>query len=416
MNCEWIKERTNGLWLPMLDLNKLSRQMQQASFDLVSHQRQLRERMQLALLSWQEALSHEDELIEKLLDSRAYLPWTVARPLEPMADSFPLPALPVEHIVLASDGSQIAPSRHEISPCYLINISRICYRYGTGERAIQESEPYLYYREQELYTRIKHQHLSVSEQMIGIERSLMEFRELAALARSVAPTHVPVVALLDGGLYSLLPELINLPEHLQENARTRLLDALRSLQAARVPVCGYISLSRRSDCVQLLRLERCPFEQARCDKHCPPAPPGEQAIDPPCSGLMPLADRDLWQTLLRPGERSPLFSSTAHWPDGFQGQELCFMYLHTGYEVARLEFPRWVADRRDWLEWLQTLCWLQVEKGRGYPIALAEAHNQAVIKGPDRAQFYAMLSHRLASNGAGVALSFKELKKRRGLV
>lgn len=402
----------------MLDLNKLSLQIQQASFDLASHQGVLRERQRLAVETFHQAHAHADALIEKLLRSRPHLPWIVARPLEDLDQITGLPPEPEQHVILASDGSQISPSRHEVSPCYLINISRICYRYGTGERALQESEPYLYYREQDLYTQSAFQQLNVSEQMIGIERSLMEFRELGLLAGSVsaslAAAHTPTLALVDGALYGLLPELNNLPGPLQESARERLLDALKSLQRSRIPVCAYTSLPRKQECLQLLRLERCPYNQARCDETC--AGPAE----PPCSGMMPMADRDLWRMLLSPGERSPLFTTTSSWPPGWpkdwEGQELCFFYLHTGYEIARLEFPRWVADRREWLEWVHVLTWLQVQKGRGYPIALAEAHNQAVVKAPDRAQFYAMLSRRMADAGSGLNLSYKELKKRRGLV
>lgn len=399
----------------MLDLNKLSLQIQQAGFDMASHQGVLRERLKLAHETWSAACRGEVALVEKLLRSRSGLAWNVARPLEALDTVVPLPPEPPVHTVIASDGSQIAPSRHEISPCYLINISRICYRYGTGVRALQESEPYLYYREQDLYTQHQHQQLSVSEAMIGLERSLLELHELANLAEGLHDDPVPALALVDGSLYGLLPELANLPGQIQERARDRLLTTLERLRQAGIPVCAYTSLPRRQECLQLLRLQRCPFATARCDENCPPG-----ASEPPCAGVSPLPDRALWQQLLAAGERSPLFTTTAGWPSGFGegwlGHELCFVYLHTGYEIARLEFPRWVADRPEWLAWVHAVSWLQVQKGRGYPIALAEAHNQAVIKAPDRAQFYAMLSRRLAGNGNGVALSYKELKKRKGLV
>lgn len=398
----------------MLDLNKLSKQIQEASFDLVSHQQTQAHRLQKALETWRQALSHSEDWLDKALVSRPYLHWTIARPLEELEQSYPLPAEPAQHIVLATDGSQIAPSRHEVSPCYLLNISRICYRYGTGERALQESEPFLFYREQDLYTQINHQHVRVSEQMIGIERSLLEFRELANLAQQISPARVPAVALMDGSLYSLLSELINLPGQIQDNLKQRLLTCLKLLRTLQIPLCSYTSAPRKSECLQLLRIEACPYAQARCKESC------ESTQEPPCSGMMPLADADLWRHLLQPGERSPLFSTSQSWPDhlkeDWQGYELCFFYLHTGYEIARLEFPRWVAERRELVEHLQVLCWLQVQKGRGYPIALAEAHNQAVVKSADRSQFYAMLSRRLSEQGKGLNLSYKELKKRRGLV
>ncbi|MGE3724931.1 MAG: DNA double-strand break repair nuclease NurA [Candidatus Sericytochromatia bacterium] len=395
----------------MLDLAKLNTQMRQAAFELRADLALHHERKKQAQTSWQNLILRETELLEKGLKAGANMPWSLARPLEPLAYRGKLPEIPETHIVLATDGSQITPSRHEVSPCYLINIGLIRFIYGTGERPLQTSEPQLYYREQDLYTAAKRQLIGISEEQINMERSLKELEKLADLAEETQQKWpgTPALALIDGSLHGILPELSSQPPEVQNRIYLRLNQAFERIQAAQTPVCAYISLSRRSEVIQLLRLARCPFDFPNCHLHCSE---GQEA----CEGLTPLPDRELWAGLLKPGERSPLFSTHSPPPEPLANQALCFFYLDCGSEIARLEVPRWVADHPVWLKQAQALVYAQVEKGRGYPIALAEAHNQAVIKGADRSQFYALLSRKLVEAQMGVSLSRKELKKRRGIV
>ncbi|MGL6136837.1 MAG: DNA double-strand break repair nuclease NurA, partial [Planktothrix sp.] len=55
----------------------------------------------------------------------------------------------------------------------------------------------------------------------------------------------------------------------------------------------------------------------------------------------------------------------------------------------------------------------QVQKGYGYPVVLAEAHNQAVVKGGDRTRFFTMLEQQMIKAGLkNVGISYKEARKR----
>jgi hypothetical protein len=55
----------------------------------------------------------------------------------------------------------------------------------------------------------------------------------------------------------------------------------------------------------------------------------------------------------------------------------------------------------------------QVQKGYGYPVALAEAHNQAVVRGGDRTRFFALLEQEMIRAGLkNVGTSYKEARKR----
>jgi hypothetical protein len=49
----------------------------------------------------------------------------------------------------------------------------------------------------------------------------------------------------------------------------------------------------------------------------------------------------------------------------------------------------------------------------GYPVALAEAHQQAVVRGAERDLFYDMVTAVFRQRGAPMAVSPKNLRKRR---
>ena len=83
-----------------------------------------------------------------------------------------------------------------------------------------------------------------------------------------------------------------------------------------------------------------------------------------------------------------------------------FTYLKTMDEVVRVEFPAWMLnDIPNILSILQD----QAQKGMGYPVALTEAHRQALISEVDR-QFILRLLEQQSSERLDV--SFKALRKR----
>ena len=90
---------------------------------------------------------------------------------------------------------------------------------------------------------------------------------------------------------------------------------------------------------------------------------------------------------LQPGERSPFWQSSADILDLYQDHAVYFCYLHVGAEVARVEVPQWVLEDESLCAMALRIVLTQVQKGYGYPIALAEAHNQAVVRGRDRNPF-----------------------------
>jgi hypothetical protein len=133
----------------------------------------------------------------------------------------------------------------------------------------------------------------------------------------------------------------------------------------------------------------------------------------PCQVIDPLRDAALWGSLLEPGQRSPLYRSSARILDLYEGHRIYFCYVNVGTEIARIEIPEWVAQNSSLLAQALSLTLAQVHKGYGYPVALAEAHNQAVVRGGDRVRFFALLEQQMIRAGLrNVGTSYKEARKR----
>jgi len=392
----------------MLDIQKLSSQLAEVSLELAQEATQSDQRQEHAQLVYEEAARQEERLRRRLTPEwLADVPWQVAKPVEPLDYVGAPTARPPRYSVVATDGSQIIPNHHEITSCFLINVGRILYTYGTGERPIQDSQPFLH-REMALYQGSTRPGTG-AEELIAVERFLAEMSELSKLADLARERGHPCVALVDGPLVQW--PLEKQPEAFQLYVLDEFFRHMENLQRWDIPVIGYLSNSRAAEVANMLRVHLCPTFEDTC------APARACQRDPPaCSELMPLWDRQLWVRRLKDGERSPLFACNARilqrypWP-------VYACYLNTGNgEIARLEIPAWVANDPARMRMVQAVAYDQSQKGYGYPIALAEAHNQAVIRREDRSQFFALITRRLLHKRLRVAVSNKELRKRRGMV
>lgn len=137
-------------------------------------------------------------------------------------------------------------------------------------------------------------------------------------------------------------------------------------------------------------------------------------MESPCDLANGFLDRDLFQNTLPPGFRSPVYLTNSsvsreHYSDH---QQVNFYYLNVGEEIARVEVPRWVAQDEKLLAMGHSLILDQCRRGQGYPVAISEAHEQAVLTGNDRQIFKDMLARYLEHTGLRSYTSEKERSKR----
>lgn len=341
------------------------------------------------------------ELQEKV--ARSHTSWLVASFLEP-AGAYPLPQRIRELSVLAADGSQIFPDRNEVSSCFLVNIGSVAIHYGSDEKPSLSSKPTLFYKDEDLHQRWGNRRVPVDGEILGTKRTIMELEEIVQLAEKFYDKR-PVVALSDGSL--ILWNLEGRPPDAKSEALSGFFKAMDRLRSLNVPIAGYISKPRSTDVINSLRVSMCPEFSPDCD-NCPYT----QWTELPCGPIEGLLDRHLFENSLEKGERSALFGSSSKILDEYGDHRTCFFYLDVGLEIARLEVPLWVARNRELLDRVHSTAFDQAEKGRGYPVVLFEAHEKAVVRGPDRELFYRLLEEALVRSGFTVRTSVKSQRKR----
>jgi NurA-like 5'-3' nuclease len=115
---------------------------------------------------------------------------------------------------------------------------------------------------------------------------------------------------------------------------------------------------------------------------------------------------------LDPGHCSGLYRTNPAAAQEYYGeQQVYFYYLNSGEEIARVEIPQWVASNQEMLALGRSMILEQCRKGQGYPVAISEAHEQAVINSLDRQLFKQMLIETLERHGLPTYTSEKERSK-----
>lgn len=396
----------------LLDFGKLVQQIEAVGREAVDERVNQLEISATASDALKRAREEAERFEKRLRANMADVLWPVALPLEPMGKNCIVDEHVGETTIVAVDGSQIMPSQHEIHNCFLLNIGFVQLSYGTKSKPVLESLPHLYHKSEDLYPLVDRRRLHIDELYVSLERNLLEFDYLVRNATKAKEVGQPVVAMVDG---SLIPWSVDrMPDAYQKQYLERCTSMMRTLCEENVPIVGYISHSRSSELVNDLRVWLCPYEQSRCKEHCRDL----NEEDFPCSIVWPLKDRTMLGRELAIFERTPAFLSGASVSKLFPPDlRICFLYLNIKDEIARIEFPRWLLSKREAFDTALGAVLSQVRKGMGYPIALAEAHHLAVIKGNDRKHFFDLLARRLVHLGTGqVTVSPKERKKRIGLV
>lgn len=371
----------------MLDKSKLMRQLQEVTDKLFLD---TSAEFARAYELWQQICS--DPLVrEKMqaVDAQWLMPtWqgqldeVVA--IEPRLESYTVAAL---------DGSQIYPDRHQGTSCYLINIGSVVLEYGAHPARVQfNSTPSVYVGEDE-------DGLEISTDVVNCRRQELEFVQGLAVTRELKkknePGH-PLLFLFDGSL--IFWHLESKEMDLKNTFLSRYLASLYLLQKEHILAAGYISLPKNKELVNLLRVALCNYELENCVAY--------KEIDH-------VIDTSIASFYIPPYHRSTIFKNHAsickQYPEDLHPH---FFYLNIGTEIGRVEIPAWIA--RDAAA-VNTICQIILDqslKGRGYPVGLAEAHEQAVVKGPDREFFYQLIAKIGMECKQRITVSQKSMKKR----
>ena len=357
----------------MLDLTKLARQIQGISDHLSKEADAARRRVEIAQGLMNRAIDRQDVMVSQLEEWRGggaslngnRLLFAAAEPIEALNTRIALDTAPAAHSVISSDGSQISPSHHEIAYCSTCStLAGSIIHYGQSRYPFTRQPPRSHLPPQDLYASRKWG--IRTEEWMGYKRTAAEaimLSELGTEATGSQDSDVPILAMTDGSLIYWFLEQI--PAKARDEILLPVLESWEQMRKARVPVMGYISASRSGEALNFLRLQACPFDTPDCISNCE-----HQRNETPCNTFAPLRDVTLWATTLQPGERGPLWKSSADILSCYGEHAVYFCYVHVGAEIARVEFPKWVVEDRELLDTALSLMPAQVQKGFGCPVRL----------------------------------------------
>ncbi len=369
-----------------LDLTKVASQVGGMIARLKADSEEKQKRLQCALDILGDKTINLDYLKKKIASSKTT--WLVADLVDGLDQHYEAPPLPAEFTVIATDGSNIDVDRHRSTRCYLINIGTVILNYGTQPSASLDNFPSLYFCDEDLViapNAVKGREQLIEGVLLGIKRGVDECRRLVELAGKL-PKDSLTLALIDGSLIlwglEAYPEFVT--ETLLDRGFLRYLDDIRKANNdKKLALASYISFSRSTDVVNTLRVALCPHDPADCDRYCSA---GEERA---CDVVAGVQDRELFSNVLSQGERSALFITQSSIVQKHYGvHRVYFFYVRVGDEVARVEIPQWVAMDENLLNLVHVLVLDQCQRGQGYPVALSEAHEKAVVTGVDRENFW----------------------------
>lgn len=296
------------------------------------------------------------------------------------------------YVVLSVDGSQIYPDRHNIASCFLINTGSVVLPYSIAHKKVD------FFSVPKVFAGADEEGQAFTTDGVDCKRQELELRAGLDLAKKIKIEYgdVPTVLLFDGSL--IFWHLSSKETHIRDYYLHAYLALLDELCHEKIPVCWYISMPKSKELMSLVRLYLCNFEVNKKELY-------EQVNNVIDSAIM-------WH-VLEPYERSIVFSNHSSISDYYPIHlRPYFFYLHTGNEIGRVEIPSWIAQDSAMIDMIARIIIDQCIKGGGYPVALAEAHEQAVVKGPDREFFYHFLQKMGMERNHTQSISRKSLKKR----
>jgi len=302
--------------------------------------------------------------------------------------------------LVCADGSQIIPDPHDAPLFALVNIGIICMR-GTQPAPIR---PLIYsklYQHNQLFL----DHELISGDLVNLDRDVLEMQYLVENCQGLGK---PIIALRDG-----LLELYHEPrteKAFQERIATYH-NFLQSLGAEEVILAGYIDKPRSQMLIELLR-------------YCQAEEDGQKQFNLYFPDIL---DRQLFEGLLKSGERSAIFENRPPRTNNLAASLLTpfyFFYLNVSQNqkpcIVRVEIPEWVAFDNQKVNLLHAVLLEQcaIMGTKPYPYCLHRAHETALVSQEEKEELVKWIQTKHSQEGIPLEeksykLSAKELSDSR---
>lgn len=328
---------------------------------------------QLLIDTWKTILN--DPLFAYRVAATAGAPWPLPLWRDSLSQVTTIVPFQSPYTIISSDGSQIYPDRHEGVSCGLINIGTVVIPYrNQGEGVVLTNNPIMVLPEQFTDMVSSHDFISIQRQGYELKYAVKTALDICESQLGVGALQRRLAILFDGSyIFWHLQAVFGFEAIVHDYCAS-----LAALESARIPYGFYISAPNSKDILNLVRLQLCNFNPAH-----------ESAYAP----IRSFTDATIMAYQLGINQRSIFFKSSAPVTLLYPvSQQPYFCYVRTASEIGRLELPAWLVQDTALCEQFIAQVIDQCEKGNGYPIALAEAHEQAVVKGPDRELFFTLLA------------------------
>jgi NurA domain len=372
----------------MLDRSKVARALEAIIDGLFQDNS---EAFSVARTAW-DAITNDPDFFYKVM-AAPNPPWPVPTWQGKLDQIFEVATSAQDYIAFSVDGSQIYPDRHMGYNCCLINIGGIIIRYGElgdQEQAVELlSDPFIF--------SVYDNRGSISTDFVNALRHELELSVGVSVGKGIMHDGLqrPFVVLFDG---SLIFWHLEAQHGLKEQFLKKYLDCLSAAQDELIPFVGYISAPKSKEIVNLLRLHLSDFNPERTASY---------------ESINSVNDAHIISFFVPPFHRTAVFknnSSIAQWYPASVAP--FFFYLHVDDEIARVELPAWLAADQKKVDLIASLILDQVRKGSGYPLVIAEAHQQAVVKRDDREFFYQLLERCALQRGKSTGSRSLKLQKK----
>ncbi len=318
---------------------------------------------------------------------------------ENLASSHPVPASVIQATLIAADGSQIVPNRHDALQYYVINVGAIAMQIGSGNTPEVETDT-------ELRVLDEFDDTFFSEGQVALQRDVAERKKLLEMAENYSGT---IIALTEGQL-ELWGSVDNENAREFEKSLQDYLNVLEQLRRKQIIAGGYVDKPGANWFVKLLEIAG--------------TPPDELKNVRKNRLLAGVTDLWLFSQILGEHERSAVFALQAKSAEKYKGAlAIHFFYINVGDrkhpKVARVDVPLWVAENPFMLSALHAVL---VEQSRimgkaPFPYLLHRAHEIAVVTHREKEEIDRMLSRDILSSGGELGeksgkQSAKDLKGR----
>lgn len=305
---------------------------------------------------------------------------------ENLASSHPTPDSAIQATLIAADGSQIVPNRHDPLQYYAINIGAIAMQTGSG------NTPEVF-TDTKLHMLDEFDDTYFSDSQIALQRDIAERKKLLEIAEKYSGI---IIALTEGQL-ELWGSVDNDNAKEFEKSLQDYLNVLKKMEKQQIITCGYIDKPGANWVVRLLEITNVPKNELENLKKYHP--------------LAGATDLWLFSQILGKHQRSAIFALQAKSAEKYRDSlSIHFFYLNVGDEkkpkIARVDVPLWVVNNKKALNNLHSALVEQskIMGNEPFPYLLHRAHEIAVVTHREKEEIDRMLGLEIRNNGGEVGV------------